>query len=188
MRRSGELLQETDNAGATRTITRHRIGRGHARSIPIIETLYSGTSFRHIDVVSSAILRLVKHVRRQAPWIAAALICLFAILTRQFLIQPPEIAHQCETTTLTLFAAGPWWCSVRAAAIMTYAWNWLLYGALLLSLATLVWRRLWLAVLTLAVGLLAIVWYTYEPGAVAITIGALVLARRQHDRSSRALR
>jgi hypothetical protein len=129
----------------------------------------------------------VRHVRRQAPWIAAALICLFAILTRQFLIQPPEIAHRCEAATLTLFSAGPWWCSVRAAAIMTYAWNGLLYGALLLSLATLVWRRLWLAVLTLAIGLLAIVWYTYEPGAVAITIGALILARRQHDRSAPAL-
>ncbi len=118
---------------------------------------------------------------RHAPWFAAAAACLVAILVRQFLIQPVDIAHRCETATLTLFTPGPWWCSLRAAAIMTYAWNGLLYAAPVLSLATLAWRRRWLAVATLTVGLVAIVWYTYEAGAVAITIGALVLARRQVD-------
>ena len=123
----------------------------------------------------------MKSIRRHAPWIAAAAACLAAVLVRQFLIQPADIAQRCEGPTLTLFAPGPWWCSVRAAAIMTYAWRGLLYTALGLSVATLLWRRRWLAVATLIVGLVAIVWYTYEPGAVAITIGALVLARRQQD-------
>ncbi len=121
----------------------------------------------------------MNRIRHQAPWIAAALICVAAILTRQFLIQPPEIAHQCDAPTLSLIPVGPWWCSVRSAVIMTYAWGALQYTALGLSIAALVWRRGWLAVATLAVGLVAIVWYTYEPGAVAITIGALVLARQQ---------
>ncbi len=121
----------------------------------------------------------MKSLRRQAPWIAAATLCLLAILTRQFLIQPPEIAHRCDLTVLSFTAAGPWWCNVRAAAIMTYAWNGLLYASIGLSLVSLVWRRAWLAAVTLAVGLVAIVFYTYEPGAVAITIGALVLVRQQ---------
>ncbi len=121
----------------------------------------------------------MNRIRRQAPWICAALICAAAIATRQFLIQPPEIAHRCDAATLTLWTTGPWWCSVRSAVIMTYAWGGLLYAALGLALASLLWRRTWLAVATLAVGLVAIVWYTYEPGAVAITVGALVLARLQ---------
>lgn len=118
-------------------------------------------------------------LRAPTPWVIAALICIAAIATRQFLIQPPEIAHRCNATTLTLSTTGPWWCSVRSAVIMTYAWGGLLYTAFGLSLAALLWRRTWLATSTLVVGLVAIVWYTYEPGAVAITIGALVLARCQ---------
>jgi hypothetical protein len=126
--------------------------------------------------------RVRPDVRPFIAWIVAALICLSAILIRQYLIQPPEVAHQCESPVLSLATTGPWWCSLRSAAIMTYAWRGLLYASMVLSLATLIWRRGWLALATLAVGLVAIVWYTYEPGAVAITIGALVLARRQYDR------
>jgi hypothetical protein len=113
----------------------------------------------------------------------AALACLAAILVRQFLIQPADVAQQCNDAKLTLWSTGPWWCGVRAAAIMTYAWHGLFYASLALSLASLLWRRLWLATATLITGLVAIVWYSYEPGAVAITIGALGVARRQHERS-----
>jgi hypothetical protein len=118
---------------------------------------------------------------RTTPWIAAALVCLAAIAIRQFLIQPAEVAQRCDAPTLSLFAPGPWWCSVRSAAIMTYAWGGLRDASLGLALLLLVWRPLWLALATLSVGLAAIVWYTYEPGAVAITVGALALARRQVD-------
>ncbi len=117
--------------------------------------------------------------RRMSPWIAAALLCVAAILLRQFLIQPPEIAHRCTTATLTLATDGPWWCSVRAAIIMTYAHDALLFGSAALAVLALLVRRAWVAWLSLAVGLLAIVWYTYEAGAVAIAVGALVLARAQ---------
>ena len=122
-------------------------------------------------------------IRRLLPWCVAALLCAGAVLARQFLIQPPEIAHACPSETLTLFGDGPWWCAVRAAIIMTYAWAGLLYASIASSLAALVWRRAWLGALTLAIGLVAIVWYTYEAGALAITIGALVLARAQVGRS-----
>ena len=117
--------------------------------------------------------------RRWIPWLAAAIVCAFAILARQFLIQPPEIAHRCDSAALTLVTSGPWWCGVRAAIIMSYAWGGLFYAAIILSVAALWVRRAWLAFATLAIGLVAIVWYSYEPGAVAITIGALVLARTQ---------
>jgi hypothetical protein len=123
----------------------------------------------------------MRPLRRTAPWIAAALVCLVAIAIRQFLIQPAEVAQRCDAPTLSLFAAGPWWCSVRSAAIMTYAWGGLRDASFGLALLLLLWRPLWLALATLSVGLAAIVWYTYEPGAVAITVGALALARRQHD-------
>ncbi len=115
--------------------------------------------------------------RRVAPWLIAAGLCVAAILIREFLIQPPEIAHRCDAPTLSLVSAGPWWCSVRSAVIMTYAWGGLTFASLGLSIVSLVWRTTWLATITLATGLVAIVWYTYEPGAVAITLGALVLAR-----------
>lgn len=119
----------------------------------------------------------MKRTRLLAPWLIAAAFCAAAILVRQFLIQPPEIAHRCDAPTLSLATTGPWWCSARSAVIMTYAWGGLLYASIGLSIASLVWRRAWLAATTLTVGLVAIVWYSYEPGAVAITIGALVLAR-----------
>lgn len=121
----------------------------------------------------------MKPDRSWIPWIAAAILCVLAISARQFLIQPPEIAHRCAAPTLSLLTGGPWWCSLRAAIIMTYAWNGLFYAAFALCIAALVLRRAWLGFATLAVGLVAIVWYTYEPGALAITVGALVLARAQ---------
>ena len=117
--------------------------------------------------------------RRWIPWLFAAVVCALAILARQYLIQPPEIAHRCDTTTLSLITPGPWWCGVRAAIIMSYAWGGLFYAAIALSLAALWLRRAWVGFVTLAVGLVAIVWYSYEPGAVAITVGTLVLARAQ---------
>ena len=127
-------------------------------------------------------------LRRLLPWCAAALLCTAAILARQFLVQPPEIAHACPSETLTLATTGPWWCSVRAAIIMTYAWAGLFYTSIALSIVALVFRRGWLGWLALATGLVAIVWYTYEAGALAITVGALVLARAQARTSGSSTR
>ncbi len=121
----------------------------------------------------------MRTTRRWIPWLVAAILCALAILARQYLIQPPEIAHRCDTTTLTLITPGPWWCSVRATIVMSYAWGGLFYASIGLALAALWLRRAWVGFATLAVGLVAIVWYSYEPGAVAITVGTLVLARAQ---------
>lgn len=121
----------------------------------------------------------MRRKRHGIPWLGAAIVCAFAIVARQYLIQPPEIAHRCNTATLTLVTPGPWWCSVRAAIIMSYAWGGLSTAAIVLSLAALWMRRAWAGFVTLAIGLVAIVWYSYEAGAVAITVGTLVLARAQ---------
>ena len=129
-------------------------------------------------------MRRMNRFRRFAPWLVAASLCVVAILIRQFLIQPPEIAHRCDAPVLSLVTTGPWWCSARAAVIMTYAWGGLMYASLGLSVASLIWRTTWLSTITLATGLVAIVWYTYEPGAIAITFGALVLARSLERRAS----
>ena len=125
------------------------------------------------------------HLRLPAPWIAAALLCVLAILARQFLIQPPEIGHACDTGTLTLATTGPWWCSARAAIIMTYAWGGLSMAAFFLAAAALILRREVTGALALATGSIAIVWYSYEAGALAIVVGALVLARSQARRLAR---
>lgn len=131
-------------------------------------------------------MRRMTRFRHFAPWLVAASLCVAAILIRQFLIQPPEIAHRCDAPILSLATTGPWWCSARSAVIMTYAWGGLMYASLGLSIVSLVWRRTWLATITLATGLVAIVWYTYEPGAIAITLGALVLARSLERSASRS--
>ena len=129
--------------------------------------------------------RRMTRFRRAVPWLIAGALCAIAIVGRTYLIQPAEIAHVCDIEPLRLIGPGPWWCDVRSAAIMTYAWGGLRNVAFGLSLLVLLWRRAWLAALTLSVGLVGIVWYTYEPGAVAITIGALVLVRCQARRPSR---
>jgi hypothetical protein len=116
------------------------------------------------------------------PWLLALGVTGLAMAARYLLIQPPEIAHQCDA------AGGPWWCALRTAAIMTYSGYGLGYAALVLSgLAALV-RRAALGGLALAVGGAALVLYCYEPGALAMAIGTLVLARAQHEAQLRRAR
>jgi hypothetical protein len=94
-----------------------------------------------------------------------------AMAARYLLIQPPELSHRCD------LGDAPAWCSVRLAIIMSYAWYSLGYLALGASIAALVWRNRPVATFTLCSGAAAIVLYCYEPGALALVVGALVLAR-----------
>jgi hypothetical protein len=94
-----------------------------------------------------------------------------AMAARYLLIQPPELAHQCEVT------GAPAWCAVRLAIILTYAHYELGYLSLLATVIAL-WSRTYLAAsVALCCGACAIVLYCFEPGAVALVAGALVLAR-----------
>lgn len=109
------------------------------------------------------------------PWFAAAALMGAAALARYFLIQPPEVAHQCDQ------GAGPAWCIARQAIIMTYSGYGLGYASLA-ALALALWRpAVVTGALALACGGAALILYCYEPGAVAFAAGALVLARAQRE-------
>ena len=110
------------------------------------------------------------------PWLVALAVTGLAILARTFVIQPPEVAHQCDGV-----GAGPWWCLARSAIIMTYSRYGLGYAALVLSILCLLRRGVVISCAALSVGGAGLVLYCYEPGAVAFAVGALVLARRQHQ-------
>ncbi len=109
------------------------------------------------------------------PWSMALVVAVLAMLARYLMIQPPEVAHQCDQ------GAGPAWCAVRSAVIMTYSGYGLGYAALLLAALSLWLRRPAFGAASLAIGAAALVLYCYEPGALAIAVGALVLARSQHQ-------
>ena len=106
------------------------------------------------------------------PWLFAALVCLVAVLARTYLIQPPEIAHGCEQNMT-------WWCQLRLGVIYTYAWHTIGQVGVVLAIVSLFVRHIWFAAAALAVGFAALVLYCYEPGAFAITLGAVALARLQ---------
>lgn len=110
--------------------------------------------------------------RWMLPWSVAILLCALAALARTFLIQPPLLAHACEATMA-------WWCVLRLGIIYTYAWHTIGQLAVLLAIAALFLRYIWLAAAALAIGLCALVLYCYEPGAFAAIAGALLLLRRQ---------
>ncbi len=95
-----------------------------------------------------------------------------AILARTYLIQPPSIAHGCEEQLA-------WWCVIRLGIIYTYAFHTVGQLAVVLALASIVVPRIWLAACALAVGFAALVLYCYEPGALAIVLSAVMLARLQ---------
>ncbi len=106
------------------------------------------------------------------PWAVAIVACALAVLARTFFIQPAALAHACE-------ARMAWWCVLRLWIIYTYAWHTIGQVAVLLVIAALFVRHVWLAAAALAVGLCALVLYCYEPGAFAALSGALILLRRQ---------
>lgn len=119
------------------------------------------------------------------PWIAAALICLLTVYVRVALIQPPEVAHVCDASGPTLWVQlheASLICKVRAAFIVSYAWFGLGYAAMVLSLLTLVYRNAVIAWLALCVGAAGLVLYCFEPAAVSVAIGAVVLAGVQARR------
>ncbi len=101
-----------------------------------------------------------------------------AMAARYLLIQPAEIAHACDASSAT------WLCSLRMAVILSYARYELGYLALVASLAAIVWRNRVTSTSALVIGCAAIVLYCYEPGAVAMVVGALVLARSAQARAA----
>jgi hypothetical protein len=115
------------------------------------------------------------NLNRALPWLIALGVCGACATARTFLIQPPEIAHFCDT-------AMPWWCQIRMAIIYTYAWHTLGEVALILVVAGVIVRRVSIAAAAMSVGSAALVLYCFEPGAIATVSGALLLLRAQAGR------
>jgi len=113
--------------------------------------------------------------KQSRPWLIASAVCALAFLVRYLLIQPPQIAHQCDA------GAGPWWCAIRLAIILSYSGWGLGYASLATCVLALWYRRVLFGALALSCGTAAIVLYCYEPGALAMVVGALVLVRAQNS-------
>ena len=109
--------------------------------------------------------------QRLLPWTIAVSIGLLCALARYGLIQPVELAQQCDALS------APWWCTVRLWIIYSYAWYGLGYAAFVLALVATVWRNTWSAAAALACGFAALILYCYEPGAFAVVVGVVMLAR-----------
>ncbi len=117
-------------------------------------------------------LTLPSRARAALPWLVAVLVCASAAAARTFLIQPPEIAHFCDS-------ASRWWCEVRMAIIYTYAWHTIGQVAVVLTFLAFFARRAWLSCAAMSAGAMALVLYCFEPGAFALVSGALLLLRNQ---------
>ena len=123
-----------------------------------------------------------------APWLSAALICALTVYVRTVLIQPPEVAQLCDSEGATLWlqlADASLICKVRAAFIVSYAWFGLGYAAMILTALTLLTRNGFVAWLALCVGAMGLVLYCFEPAAVSLAMGAVVLAGVQSRRRER---
>jgi hypothetical protein len=120
------------------------------------------------------------------PWLSAAVLCALTIYVRTALIQPPEVGQFCDSVgnLWGQLQHGNSLCKVRAAFIVTYAWFGLGYAAMVLSVLTLVYRKPLIAWLALCVGAMGLVLYCFEPAAVSLALGAVVLAGLQARQSA----
>ena len=125
------------------------------------------------------------------PWLSAALICTLTVYVRTVLIQPPEVAQLCDSEGATLWlqlADASLICKVRAAFIISYDCFFLGYAAMILTALTLLTRNGFVAWLALCVGAMGFVLYCFEPAAVSLAMGAVVLAGVQSRRRERESR
>lgn len=109
-----------------------------------------------------------------ATWLALAAIGLAAAWIRYAWIEQAEIGQAC------LAGSAAWHCSVRAVAIAGFQSYALGYAALAATLLAVCVPRPVTAWLAAACGLPALVLYCVEPGALALLVGVLRLARLQY--------
>lgn len=94
-----------------------------------------------------------------------------AMALRVWVIEPSHIGHACDP--------DPWagWCAARTALIMSFRFGELGWAALAVGVIATFWRQPWLAQLAMALGLAGLVLYSYEPAAVGLLLGLLVVFR-----------
>lgn len=105
-------------------------------------------------------------------WIVAAVLAA-ALLARYAWIEPAHIGYLCNASN------GPWWCTLRRALILSFAFNGLGYASLILGVLALIVRWRSIALLALCFGVSGVVLYCYEFAAVGLLLGVLTLARAE---------
>ncbi|HWU75016.1 MAG TPA: hypothetical protein VN043_00810 [Rhodanobacter sp.] len=109
------------------------------------------------------------------PWLLMLVVAAAASWLRYGLIESSAIGQQCSS------GSGPWWCGGRQWLV----WGFLhqVYGiaALIVAVAALCSKRLWLAWFAAALGAFALQLYCVDTGALAWLIGSLRLLRSQAD-------
>lgn len=110
---------------------------------------------------------------RILAWLALASVLVMAMLIRYRLIEPAAVAQACDA------GSRVWACGIRRLAILTFDHQQLSYLAVAGSILALLTRSASIAWLTAAVSAVGLVWYCFEPCAVGLVIGVLVLARAQ---------
>jgi hypothetical protein len=112
-------------------------------------------------------------MNKAAPWIAIVAAAAAASALRLTVVEPAAIAHLCDA------GDGPWWCVPRRALVLTFASNGLGYASLAAGLIATATRGIRMALAAALVGAAGLVLYCYEPSAVGLVLGTLVLARTQ---------
>lgn len=113
------------------------------------------------------------------PWLLVLAIGGIAAALRYGLVESADVARLCESKALT--------CDLRHWTVMgfitgnVFGWPIGIYGWVAVAAAALalVWNRPIAAWLAAATGLFALVLYCFVPGALALLIGCLRLARLQ---------
>ena len=105
------------------------------------------------------------------PWLAAVATGLIAAWLRYRLVEPAALAQACAA------GAGGLRCALRAATVVAFHSHGLTLVCGALALLALITRWRLIAALALAAGAAGLVLYSFEAGAAALLVGALVLAR-----------
>ena len=116
---------------------------------------------------------LVRRIPRAIPVMLLAAVALsLALLLRVHVIEPPEFAWVCQSAT------PPWWCPLRAGAILGLRAGIVGFLALACGLLAL-WRSgRRPALAAIALGAAGLVLYGPEPAAGGALLGALAIVRR----------
>lgn len=110
---------------------------------------------------------------RVLAWCGIAGALGLAMLIRYRLIEPATVAQACDA------GLQSWQCTLRFLAIRCFDHQQLAYVALAGSVLALLTRSGWAAWLTAVVSASGLVWYCFEPCAVGLVIGVLLLVQAQ---------
>lgn len=115
-------------------------------------------------------------LRHVATWVLLAAAIGLVLWIRTDWIEPAAVAQHCLAGAATLG------CHARSWAVIAFTSGGVAGAAIASAALALVWRHPAPAVLAVLCGGIAMVLYRAEPGAAALLVGVLRLARVQADR------